>query len=73
MATPKQHGGARPNSGGARPGAGRKRPEPGATDDTLHRVTITLTGAQLGALARLGAGNISSAVRQVIDDAGIVL
>ena len=73
MEAPKRHGGARPNSGGARAGAGRPRPEPDATDDPLCRVVVYLTGAQLGALTRIGAGNVSSAVRQVIDDAGIVL
>ncbi len=73
MEAPKRHGGARPNSGGARPGAGRPRTEPDATDATLHRVVVYLTGAQLGALTRIGAGSISSAVRQVIDESGIVI
>ncbi len=73
MDAPKRHGGARPNSGGARPGAGRPRPEPDASDAALRRVVVYLTGAQLGALVRLGAGNVSSAVRQVIDESGIVL
>jgi hypothetical protein len=73
MEPPKRHGGPRANSGGARPGAGRPRPEPDATDDALRRIVVYLTGAQLGALTRLGAGNVSSAVRQVIDESGIVL
>ena len=73
MDAPKRHGGARPNSGGARSGAGRPRPEPEATEDALFPVTIYLTGAQLGALFRFGNGNVSSAVRQVIDESGIVM
>ncbi len=73
MEAPKRHGGARPNSGGARPGAGRPRTEPDAGDDTLRRVVVYLTGAQVGALSRLGNGNVSSAVRQVIDESGIVI
>ncbi len=73
MEPAKKHGGARPHSGGARPGAGRPRPEPDATDDALRPVVVYLTGTQLGALTRIGAGNVSSAVRQVINESGIVL
>lgn len=73
MEVPKRHGGARANSGGARPGAGRPRSEPDATDDPLQPVVVYLTGAQLGALTRIGAGNVSSAVRQLIDESGIVM
>ncbi len=73
MELPKRHGGPRANSGGARPGAGRPRREPDATDDPLRRVVVYLTGTQLGALTHIGNGNVSSAVRQVIDESGIVL
>lgn len=73
MEPAKKHGGARPNSGGARPGAGRPRPEPGASDDPLRPVVVYLTKSQIGAMVRIGAGNVSSAVRQVIDESGYVL
>lgn len=53
--------------GGSRPGAGRPR-----LYERLVRVTISLPASYWGALTRLGDGNVSEAVRQLIDDAGLV-
>ncbi len=54
--------------GGQRPGAGRPRLHPAG----LVRVTVYLLPEQLSALVRLGDGDVSAAVRQVLDDSGIV-
>lgn len=54
--------------GGARPGAGRPR----LYEDGLHRTVVYLTGAHLGALTRIGP-DLSSALRQVLDESGYVL
>jgi hypothetical protein len=53
--------------GGARPGAGRPRLYAAG----LHRTVVYLTGAQLGALTRIGP-DLSSALRQVLDESGYV-
>lgn len=52
--------------GGTRAGAGRPK-----VYDRLVRVTISLPASYWGALTRLGDGNVSDAVRQLIEDAGL--
>lgn len=50
--------------GGRRPGAGRKATD---TAEPLQSRTVTLRLADLGALNRLGAGNLSRGLRRLID------
>ncbi len=54
--------------GGKRPGAGRPR----VYDEGLQRITVYLTGKQLGTLVRIGP-TISDALRMIIDESGCVL
>lgn len=54
--------------GGRREGAGRPRVYEGG----LIRTVVYLTPEQVGAMVRIGDGNISAAVRQVIDESGYV-
>lgn len=57
-----------PGRGGRRPGAGRPLPP-----ERSVRSTMSLPASYWGALIRVGNGNTSAAVRQLIEDAGIVL
>ncbi len=56
----------RPASPRARPGAGRPK-----QFDRLVRVTISLPANYWGVLTRLGNGNVSEAVRHLLEDAGL--
>jgi len=55
--------------GGRRDGAGRPR----LHEAGVERVVVYLPPSYVGALVRVGGGNISQAIRQLIEDAGIVL
>jgi len=57
--TTNQHGGARPNSG---------RPAIDPHGDT-QRITVRLTQAQIAWLQRRSHGNLSDALRELIDQA----
>lgn len=65
---PSRPGPATPRTrrGGARPGAGRPK-----QFDQLVRVAISLPASYWGVLTRLGNGNVSEAVRQLLADAGL--